>query len=324
MKILFVSSGNSKYGISPIIKNQAESLQDNIIKINYFPIKGKGLKNYFFHIFRLKRHLKENRYDLIHAHYALCGIVSHLARNKEKLVVSFMGDDLIGSINSAGKYSLYGDLIVLLNKFFIKKYDFTITKSRNLAHKLKSEDQNNIIPNGVDISVFNEKDKKECRRILDIPLDKKLILFVSNPARAEKNYKLAEDSVKLIKDNNIYLRAVHGLTKEELVLYYNAADLLLLTSLHEGSPNVIKEAMACNCPIISTDVGDVRSVIGDTRGCCLISYDPNDIVEKLKFTLTFSQKVGRTKGRERIIELGLDSKTIAKKIVALYEKVINA
>ena len=106
------------------------------------------------------------------------------------------------------------------------------------------------------------------------------------------------------------------------ILYYNAADLLLLTSKHEGSPNIIKEAMACNCPVVSTDVGDVRWVIGNTKGCYITSSNPVGVAQKVMLALEFSEKNSRTKGRERIMELGLDSDTIAAKIIAVYKKVL--
>ena len=106
--------------------------------------------------------------------------------------------------------------------------------------------------------------------------------------------------------------------------YYSAADVVLLTSVTEGSPNVIKEAMACNCPIVSTDVGDVREVLGNTEGCYISGLDPVEVAEKTKKALEFSYTKGRTKGRQRIIELGLDSESIAKKIVEVYKKALNS
>jgi len=100
----------------------------------------------------------------------------------------------------------------------------------------------------------------------------------------------------------------------------NAADLLLSTSLWEGSPNIIKEAMACNCPIVSTDVGDVKWLLDGVEGCFITTNDPNDIANKIRKALDIK---GKTKGREKLISLGLDSKNIAKKIVSVYEEVMR-
>ena len=101
-------------------------------------------------------------------------------------------------------------------------------------------------------------------------------------------------------------------------MYLNAADALVLTSLWEGSPNVIKEAMACNLPIVSTDVGDVKEVIGDTEGCYITSYEPSDVAGKIKLALDFGK---RTNGREKIKHLEIN--TIAKRIIDVYNEVLQ-
>jgi len=332
MKILFVASGNSKFGISPLVKSQGESLRKFSIELGYFPILGKGIINYFKHISHLKKHLKNNQYDLIHAHYGLCGIVEQLSRGKEKLVVSFMGDDLIGAVNISGNYSLFGNTLVLVNKLFLRKYDYVIVKSNELSEKVNSENKE-VIPNGVDLSVFFKVQKQEAREKLNIEANKRLVIFVSNPAHEEKNFKLAKGALDKLGKKNLQLLPVYNVEQEQLKYYYGAADLLILTSYHEGSPNVIKEAMAYNCPIVSTDVGDVRWVIGEPAGCYVISEKIKDkskknevaLIEekskKIKAALEFAELVGRTKGRERIIELGLDSETVAKKIIGIYKKV---
>jgi glycosyltransferase involved in cell wall biosynthesis len=91
----------------------------------------------------------------------------------------------------------------------------------------------------------------------------------------------------------------------------------------EGSPNVIKEAMACNCPIVATDVGDIRWVLGETEGCYISSFDTKEFADKIRLALKYSETVGRTNGMKRIQELGLDSETIAKRIIDIYKKALN-
>ena len=103
----------------------------------------------------------------------------------------------------------------------------------------------------------------------------------------------------------------------------NSVDLCLMVSKTEGSPQVIKEAMACNCPIVSADVGDVKEVIGKTEGCFVCFYDPGDVAEKLKMALDYRKIHESTQGRNRIIELGLDSETIAKRIISIYGSVLR-
>ncbi len=99
--------------------------------------------------------------------------------------------------------------------------------------------------------------------------------------------------------------------------YYGAADTVILTSFSEESPNVIKEAMACSIPVVSTDVGDVRQIINNTFGCYIADFDPNDISNKLKKSVL----KGKTNGRERVQELS--SKKISERIFSIYKSVIE-
>ena len=321
MKILFVCSGNNKFGISPIIKSQAESLKENGVYLDYFTITGKGFKGYFKNIFDLKKYLKKNKINLIHAHFGLSGIVSNLARTTENLVVSFMGDDLIGSNKEDGSYTLMSKLWVQINRYFAyNSFDFIIVKSNNIKERIKKVKNIKVIPNGVNLKVFYPVNKNVSRKKLKIANSKKIILFVANPARKEKNYSLAKKAYDLLHTDNAELKVIYEIKQEVLNLYYNAADLLILTSFHEGSPNVIKEAMACNCPIVSTDVGDVKEIIGNTEGCYITSFNAENVAKEIEFAIKFKE---RTNGYERIIKLGLDSNIVANKIIDVYNNVLG-
>ncbi len=323
MKILFVSSGNSTRGISPIVKKQGESLSLQNIDLQYFLISQPGFKGYIKSIINLRKHLQTNKYDIIHAHYGLSGLVAWLAKRKEKLLVSFMGDDLIGSHTPAGKFTFFSKIIANLNALLASVfYDHAIVKSNQMLMKLERT-KTTLVPNGVDLSLFKPIDKSAAKNLLQLNQNEKIILFASSPSRSEKNYTLCKQAVEFINLPDIRLLTVSEVSQEELVLNYNAADVLVLSSFHEGSPNVIKEAMACNCPIVSTDVGDVKWVIGNTEGCFLSSFDAKDFADKINNALDFSAHRGRTNGRARILELSLDSASVAKKIIDIYKKLLN-
>ena len=148
-------------------------------------------------------------------------------------------------------------------------------------------------------------------------------MFLGEKETIRKNYNLAKQAVDLLDDDNVELINPYPIAHDLIPKYFDACDLLVFTSLAEGSPNVIKEAMACNIPIVSTDVGDVKWLIDGVEGCYLSSFIPNDVANKLKSALEYSGIFGRTKGRERIIDLGLDSKTVAEKIIKVYRSLLE-
>lgn len=324
MKILFVSSGNFANGMTSLMQTQGESLKEFGLEPDYFTIQGKGLRGYLKNLKWLRDSISSKNYDIIHAHYGLCGWLSLAARRKEKLIVSFMGDDIVGSNKENGAITLISIVMAKFNILLAEYvYNHSIVKSAEMLAKFNKKERLSLIPNGVNLDLFQTYNRQEARQKLNLPNNKKLLIFVSDPLRTEKNYLLAEHTVKLLLDQDVVLMPVLGKNAAELVNFYNAADALILTSFHEGSPNVIKEAMACNCPIVSTDVGDVKWVFGKTEGCFLTSFKVEDVAKKIEAALCFSANHRRTAGRDRIIELGLDSESIAKKIVDVYKRVLN-
>jgi glycosyltransferase involved in cell wall biosynthesis len=323
VKVLFVASGKSDNKVSPIIENQGESLLNKGIKISYFPINSKGFSGYLRTVYRLRSYLKRNPVDLIHAHYSLSAYVALLAKREEKLIVSFMGDDIVGSNRNDGSVTGISLVLVRLNIFLSRHFfSFSLVKSEEMLTRVNHR-RISLIPNGVNLNIFIPIDKLKTRNALGIAPEKTLVIFVSDPSRVEKNFSLALESVRSLNDSNILLMPLWGMGKDELINYYNSADVCILTSFHEGSPNVIKEAMACNCPIVSTKVGDVELVMSRLEGCYVASWDPVDFSEKLKLALKFSREQGRTNGRDSITRLGLDSVSVAERIIKVYKKILN-
>jgi teichuronic acid biosynthesis glycosyltransferase TuaC len=315
MKILIVCSGNAATGEQfdlkihqAFIHEQVESLKLLGVEFDYYIIKDKGSNGYLKHYLLLKRELRNN-YDLIHAHNGLCGFIANLQK-RVPVITTFHGSDI--------------NLLWLrmISYFPLIKSSQSIFVSESQLKKVFIKNKVKVIPCAVDLNVFYPQDIKKANPSNYPTKTKKQVLFSSSFSIRIKNSSLAFSALKKLNNENIELIELKGKTREEVCNLLNTSDLMLLTSFSEGSPQVIKEAMACNCPIVSTDVGDVREVIGSTEGCYICSFDSRDVATKIKDALLFSEKIGRTNGRDRIINLGLDSKSVAKKVLEVYEKVL--
>lgn len=310
MKILFVSSGNAKGGISPIVLNQGQSLIDLGLEVHFFSIRGKGFWSYLRHISFLRRHLKTNTYDLVHSHYSFTSFISAIA-NAKPLVVSLMGSDVMSD-------KLVRPLIIFFYRFF---WDKTIVKSRDMYNCLNLRNIE-IIPNGVNLSRFDSLPKIDCQLKLGWAINKKHLIFAADPDRKEKNFDLTRRAIESLPPRyEVVLHYLKDVSHTDVPIYMNAADVLILSSLQEGSPNVIKEAMACNCPVVATDVGDINWILGNTAGCFISGFKVEDLSNKIIKAIDFGQK---TNGRERIKELGLDASSVANKLVTIYTNVIKS
>jgi teichuronic acid biosynthesis glycosyltransferase TuaC len=315
MKVLFVCSGNSKnFEVVPFIKAQGESLKELGIDIDYFPIIGRGLGGYLKAGLKLREYLKDKQYDLIHAHFSLSGWAALIGSRKTPVILSLMGDDAQGDYIGVNKIR-FGSRLFMLSSFLIQPFvKAIISKSHNLERFVYLKSKSYIIPNGVDTEIFKPLTGAPVAR------DKKQVLFLGSKERIGKNYPLAEQAVSLLNLSDVELINPYPIPHSEITKYLNIANVLVVPSFMEGSPNVVKEAMACNCPIVATDVGDISWVIGETEGCYTSSFNPDDFADKLRKALQFSKTQGRTNGAQRIKELGLDSPSVAKRLIDIYYK----
>ena len=312
MKVIFVASGNKRVGtVSAFVQSQYKSLKDEGIDMVLFPVTGKGWRSYASAIRRLRTLIKQESPDIIHAHYSVCGYVAFLASlfTKTKVVVSILGS----FPNKTFKLRLV--------RFCIRHlWDKTIVKSKRTANQLGMDLP--IIPNGVNLDMFQLIPQDEARRACGFEDGKRYVIWCSNPERPEKDFSLARNAVEMLHRTDAVLYPVFDKTHEEVVKYMCAADVLLLTSQSEGSPNVIKEAMSCNCPIVSTDVGDVRWVTDGVKGTYVAeNRTPIEVSSALQKALSFNN---RTEGRKAILQKGLTTKMIANRIIQLYQNILQS
>lgn len=318
MKVLFVSSGNSEFfEITPFIKSQGDSLARFGIEMDYFPIKGKGIGGYRKNIARLKKYIQKTQPDIIHTHYSLSGWVSVLARIAKPMVLSLMGSDTYGGVAEKGKTTVKTPFMRLQAKLIQPFFDAIIVKSDNLKQSVWNQKICYVIPNGVNYQKFKPLDKVACRKKLGLPLGEKLVLFMGRTTDPRKNFALVEKSLPLLKTENVQVVAPYPVRHEEVPLYFNACDVLAFPSFKEGSPNIVKEALACNMSIVATDSGDVLERVDGLKRVLVSNFDEKEFSEKLDQLLSSDIK----EDTRQIIQPQIDEDIIAARIVDIYNSI---
>ena len=311
MRILLVGRYKKQFprNILPFVLEQGNALAELGHIVEYFPVPGKGLHTYFTARKALIKKIKEFQPDLIHAHYGLSGITAVL-QSKVPVVTTFHnGETLSFSAN------ILSSLFSLRTKFMV----YVAQHIYDLAY-LKRKKSYVILPCGIDLHECVITDKEIARKELGFLPDKKYILFGGGFDNLRKNYPLLKEGIDLLKRDDIEVLEMKGLSRLQISKLLSACDLFALPTKSEGSPQALKEAMACNCPIIATDVADIKHLLGDLEGHYICTFNPKDVAEQVEKALAFN---GRTKGRERIIELGLTNDLVAKKLVEIYEEVLK-
>lgn len=300
---MIVASGNSDK-LAPFITDQVDALISNGLKIEYLLIRGKGIMGYLKNFKLMLEKINMFQPDLIHAHYGLSGLFSSLQR-KVPVITTFHGSDI-----NVHKARYFSKIAMRLSKksIFVSHKLAALAKAKNAV----------VIPCGVDMNVFYPIEKAAARKQLNLTTNKIYLLFSSSFSNQVKNYPLAKNAVDLTGLKDLEIVELKGFNRSEVALLMNAVDAVLLTSFSEGSPQFIKEAMACNTPIISTDVGDIKEVVNQTKGCFVSKDEAEELAVNIKRALNFG---GRTIGRDTVAHF--DNKLIAKELVKLYHEAVD-
>jgi teichuronic acid biosynthesis glycosyltransferase TuaC len=311
MKVLIVSStANNK--LSPFIKEQMDSLISIGINCVPFPITRNGILGYLQHFFLLKKTIRSEKPDLIHAHYGLSGLLANL-QIKIPVITTFHGTD----INNK-KIRWISSIVARLNMK-------SIYVTEHLK-KLAGNDHGIVIPCGVDLSIFTPQDMVSAKQKMKLDSSLNYVLFCSSFDNPIKNSPLAINAFNSAKKRlslDMELLELNNFSREEVSLLLNASHCLIMTSFSEGSPQVIKEALATNRPIVSTIVGSVSELVSDIEGCKLVEAELDSVTDGLISCIKFSIENGTTKGRDHIKNNHLGLKQIATNIQSIYQNALN-
>jgi glycosyltransferase involved in cell wall biosynthesis len=301
---------------------QFQSIRDLGIETEIVDMQGIPKLKYLQVLPRIRRLAKQ--VDVIHAHFGYCGWLARLASlfmgSKKPIIMSFMGDDLLGTpYNTNGDLERFSRFAVRCNQLMSHGYTKIIVKSREMAEVL-APIPSEIIPNGVDIQKFQPMDRKHACDSLKIPSDGFYVLFPGNPENPRKGYDTATKAIALAEKSigkPIRVLALRGVAEDDVPLYMNACHAMLMTSFIEGSPNVVKEAMATDLPVIGVPVGDVHELLDGVTNCSRCSRDPVQIGDALAKTLLTNE---RSNGRSAILSRGLDLLSVSHRVANVYEQ----
>lgn len=307
MKILIVANQNTGK-MSPFVVEQMEALRKEGCEVDTYGVVGHGVLGYLKNLPALKEKIKEYKPDIVHAHYGLSGLLATLQR-VVPVVVTYHGSD----IHSRG-------ILLELSRAAMKRAAYNVFVTEKLKQIAVYKKGNCCVQAcGLNLDEFMVISRQEARNELGWKVGQKKVLFSSSFDRTVKNAPLAKAVLELVPEAELV--ELKGFNRHQVQLAMNAADCLLLTSIREGSPTVVKEAMAVGTPIVSVDVGDVSEVTSGTTGCYISkSYDANELAGLIRKALAFE---GKTNGRERIVELGLSNDLIAKRLMGIYEMIIG-
>ena len=384
MKILIIASDKGGR-FAPFIEEQIAALQARGVQIIRYGVTGHGIMGYLRELPALRRLIRAERPDIVHAHYGLSGLLANLQR-LVPVVTTYHGSDINKpNIRRLSKIAMR----LSAHNIFVSARNVALALGEAQAQctvysvQCKGEEnsgaettastqpegrlhhtlytKHTLLPCGVNLTDDQLLSRSEARQALGIADDAQIVLFAGAFDNAVKDAPLAQEAVMVLKrmisqplegvlisaeprtiasqndssgkllmlssnNNNprfvaeLELKELKGFSRVQVNHWMCAANCLLLTSKTEGSPQVIKEAMACGCPIVSVDVGDVAERVSGVEGCYVVrTREPKDIAEALLKAIAHE---GKTNGRQRIQEMGLSNEQVAERLMAIYQSLV--
>lgn len=244
------------------VMDQVEEMRRRGVEVEVFGFP-PGSRRYLPATVRLRRLLRGERFDLVHAHYGLPGWCARLA-GARPLMVSFHGTDV--------RHSVVGPL----SRRLAWRADLVAAVSRALFASeagrpgLPPVPGSAVLPCGADLNRFRPQPRAEARAELGLDPGGRYLLFPANPIRPEKRHDRAAE---LARACDAELLTGGAIDPERMPLWLNAANAVLVTSDYEGFGLIAVEALACDVPILSTPVGIAPYALGGVRGTLCAPFE---------------------------------------------------
>lgn len=245
------------------VRDQVDEVRRRGIEVELFSFPpGRG--EYLPATRRLRSLLRRERFDLVHAHYGLAAWCARLA-GARPMLVTFHGTDvrhgIVGPLSRRLAWRV--DLVAAVSR--------ALFETENGRPGLPPVPGSAVLPCGPQLSRFEPLPRTETRRKLGLDPDGRYLFFPANPARPEKRHDRA---AALAAAAGAELLSGGSIEPEQMPLWLNAANAVLVTSDYEGFGMAAVEALACDVPVLSTPVGIAPYALGGVDGCLCAPFDP--------------------------------------------------
>jgi glycosyltransferase involved in cell wall biosynthesis len=325
LKVLHITNNyptknNPDYGVftkDQIDNLSSEGFENELIFINS---KEYGIKEYFLAVKKIRSVYKN--FDIIHCFHGLTLIITFLATKDKPILISFLNE--IKYENLKKNKFLNQIYILIYNNILKSKRVFAIFKNR-IPEKQKKVKRSFYLPNGVNLQDFHSIDKKDAYGFLNLDDQKRYILFVAskNKMRTQKRYDIFKSTMDILKNDyrqyNFEELVMSGVPRKNSIYYYNVACVHLLVSNYEGSPNSVKEAMSCNIPVVSTDVGNVKEIISGATNCFISAQNPSILAKYVVKAI----KLQSQDLRNILIKNKLTVKDKTIELIKIYKQILD-
>ena len=282
------------YGI--FVHTQLQHWRDSGVEVDLFFINGRESRwNYFSGVLAWAwKMLREgSHYHAIVSHHSYCTLIAAFLRPP--------GLPLIYQVHEGTIH--FWKLNELLVRLAVRLADRVVYVSRNLPDYLGyAVSEADIIPCGVDLDRFMPCDQLEARRVLEWNPAEEVVLYAAKERKYYERYELVVEAVEGLKreGRSVRLHRLEGVAPETVPTYLNAADVLVVASHGEGSPKIVKEALACNKPVVTLRVGSVETLLSGIPSGFLAEGSTPDMMRQIRSALELR---GRGTGRDRMSPL---------------------
>jgi teichuronic acid biosynthesis glycosyltransferase TuaC len=284
------------------VKEQVDDLRGLGLDVDQVVFDGRARSTEYARMVGVvRRALRADHYDIVHAHYGLSGAVAALARPHVPLVTTFHGSDYEGPAWQRWVSTA------------VARRSAAIVVSESGRRRLFARDAA-VIPMGVDTALFAPMERAEARRRLGWEETGRYALLAGARRNPVKGAALFDAAVALVP--GLEGKTLEGFPRADVALALNAADVLIVASVREGSPLTVRESLACTTPVVAVPVGDVSVVLDGLPGCAVVLRDAAALADAISTALD----TGRDPSlRQRAEETSRDA--VVRRVMRVYTSI---